>query len=159
VSINQARRLQKTSTLAERKLWSALRSRQVCDLKFRRQEPIGSRIVDFYCAEAKLAIELDGSGHLRHFNETADLDKEMDLYEKGIRVLRFTNDAVLSNLDGVIEEILYAVDPEKIILGNFTETYIALTSILSSRLPSASVPIGSRVALVDERGRSYLKQI
>jgi very-short-patch-repair endonuclease len=83
------------------------------NLKFRRQETIGDRIVDFYCAEAKLAIELDGSGHHRHFSQTADLDKELELYEKGIRVLRFNNLAVTSNLDGVVDEIIYAIDPTK----------------------------------------------
>jgi very-short-patch-repair endonuclease len=111
--IDQARALRKTATLAERRLWSRLRNRQIVNLKFRRQETIADRIVDFYCAEAKLAIELDGSGHLRHFSQPADLDKELELYEKGIRILRFTNDAVLSNLDGVLNEIIYAIRPEK----------------------------------------------
>ena len=92
MSAPRARALRRNSTLPERKLWGRLRNRQVCDLKFRRQETIGERIVDFYCATAKLAIELDGSGHLRQFNQTADLDKELELYEKGIRTLRFSNE-------------------------------------------------------------------
>src|SRR5207248_2295578 len=111
--VAQARVFRKRSTLPERKLWSRLRNRQILSLKFRRQEAIGDRIVDFYCAEAKLAIELDGSGHLRHFNQTADLDKELELYEKGVRILRFSNEAVISNLNGVLDEIIYAIGREK----------------------------------------------
>ena len=105
VKIGQARALRRRATPAERKLWAHLRNRQVLNLKFRRQEPIGDRIVDFYCAEAKLAVELNGSGHQRHFNQTDDLDKELELYEKGVRTLRFDNQYVLSNIGGVINEI------------------------------------------------------
>ena len=85
----------------------------MANLKFRRQHPIGDRIVDFFCTEAQLAIELDGSGHQRHFVESSDLDREIELYEKGVRVLRFRNHAVLSNLEGVVNTIIYAIDPEK----------------------------------------------
>jgi very-short-patch-repair endonuclease len=113
MSTGQARALRRTATLAERRLWSRLRNRQVCGLKFRRQETVGRRIVDFYCAEAKLAVELDGSGHRRHASETADLDKELELHERGIRTLRFANTAVLSNTDGVLNEIIFAIKPEK----------------------------------------------
>jgi len=70
-------------------LWSRLRNRQVANLKF-----AGNihryRTVDFFCAEAKLGIELDGSGHASHREQTSDLDREIELYEKGIRVLRFS---------------------------------------------------------------------
>jgi very-short-patch-repair endonuclease len=82
-------------------------------LKFRRQVPIGDRIVDFFCAEARLAIELDGSGHTRHFTETSDLDRAIELHEKGIRIIRFYNRQIDENLDGVLNAIIYAVDPEK----------------------------------------------
>jgi len=70
-------------------------------------------VADFFCVEAKLAVELDGSGHRHHFGQTADLDREMELHERGIRVLRFINREVLSNLDGVLNAIVYAADPEK----------------------------------------------
>jgi very-short-patch-repair endonuclease len=69
--------------------------------------------VDFFCAEANLAIELDGSGHTRHQGETSDLDKEIELYENGVRVLRFRNSEVMENADGVVNAIIYAVDPER----------------------------------------------
>jgi very-short-patch-repair endonuclease len=113
MTTRQARQSRKRSTLAERLLWKRLRNRRVCDLKFRRQKTIGDRIVDFYCAGAQLAIELDGSGHTRHLNQTADVDKELDLHERGIRTLRFSNDAVISNLDGVVDEIIYSIDPQE----------------------------------------------
>ena len=117
MTVTQARRFRRTETLAEKKLWSRLRNRQLAGLKFRRQEPVGGRVVDFLCVEAKLAIELDGSGHRRHVNQTADLDKEIELYERGIRILRFNNRAIISNIDGVLNEIIYAIDPEKSLWG------------------------------------------
>jgi very-short-patch-repair endonuclease len=113
MSVQQARRLRRKLTDAERKLWSRLRNRQVANLKFRRQHPLGDRIVDFFCGEAKLAIELDGSGHASYRGQTSDLDREIELYEKGIRVLRFQNTDVLNNPDGVLNAIIYAVDPER----------------------------------------------
>jgi very-short-patch-repair endonuclease len=110
----QARYLRKTATPAEKKLWSRLRNRKLIGLKFRRQQVVGDRILDFLCEEAKLGIELDGSGHKRHFTQTADLDKELELYEqKGIRVIRFKNSRVMSNIDGVLDEIIRAIDPDK----------------------------------------------
>jgi very-short-patch-repair endonuclease len=113
VRIRQARRARKDPTEAEKRLWVHLRNRQLAGFKFRRQHPLGDRILDFFCAEAKLAIELDGSGHARHLGQTGDLDRELELYEKGIRVLRFKNTAVISNLEGVLNAIVYAIDPEK----------------------------------------------
>ena len=86
---SKRRRLRKGATDAEKRLWSRLRNRQIGNLKFRRQHPFGNRVVDFFCEEAKLAIELDGSGHLTDRGQTSDLDREIELYEKGIRVLRF----------------------------------------------------------------------
>ena len=113
MSVQQARRLRKGATDAEKRLWSRLRNRQIGNLKFRRQHPFGNRVVDLFCEEAKLAIELDGSGHLTGRGQTSDLDREIELYEKGIRVLRFYNHDIFSNLEGVLEAIIYAVDPER----------------------------------------------
>ena len=113
MSVQRARRLRKGATDAEKRLRSRLRNRQITNLKFRRQHPLGNRIVDFFCEEAKLAIELDGSGHLNGRGQTSDLDREIELYEKGIRVLRFQNTDVFNNLDGVLNAIIYEVDPER----------------------------------------------
>ncbi len=102
------------ATPAEKKLWSRLRNRQLFGLKFRRQQPVGDRIVDFLCEEEKLGIELDGSGHERHFTQTADLDKEVELHEqRGIRVIRFENAAVMSNVDDVLNEIICTIGADK----------------------------------------------
>ena len=112
-AVQQARRLRRIATWHEKKLWLHLRDRKLGELKFRRQVPIGERIVDFFCAEAHLAIELDGSGHTRHFTETDDLDREIELHEKGIRIIRFYNSEIDENLDGVLNAILYAANPER----------------------------------------------
>jgi very-short-patch-repair endonuclease len=111
--VQQARRFRRKATEAEKRLWSHLRNRKLAGFKFRRQHPFADRVLDFFCAEASLAIELDGSGHNRHLTQTSDLDREMDLYEKGIRVLRFRNSNILENLDGVLNKIIYTIDPEK----------------------------------------------
>ena len=113
MNVRQARRLRKRATEAETRLLACLRNRQIANLKFRRQHPLGNRIVDFFCQEAKLGIEQDGSGHSSYRGQTSDLDREIDLYEKGIRVLRFQNTDVFNNLDGVLNAIIYAVDPER----------------------------------------------
>jgi very-short-patch-repair endonuclease len=114
MSIRQACCFRKRPTDAEKRLWSCLRNRKLAGLKFRRQHPLGDRTVDFFCADAKLAIELDGSGHLNESRQGSDLDREIELYEKGIRILRFPNSEILENLDGVVLNlILYAIEAEK----------------------------------------------
>src|SRR5438045_9799173 len=105
--------MHKNSTYSEHRLWSCLRNRKLAGLKFRRQHPLADRTVDFFCAEAKLAIELDGSGHSYDLKRERDLDREIELYEKGIRVLRFRNSELLDNLEGVLNSIIYAIEPEK----------------------------------------------
>jgi very-short-patch-repair endonuclease len=113
MSVKRARHLRKNSTVAEKRLWAHLRNRKAAGLKFRRQQPMGERVLDFYCAEAKLAVELDGSGHSSHSTQYDDLDRELELYERDIRVLRFSNQAVLSDVTAVVDAIIYAADPER----------------------------------------------
>ena len=113
MSVRRARTFRKTPTDAEKRLWSHLRNRELVGFKFRRQHPLGNRILDFYCEEAKLAIELDGSGHSHDLKREDDLDREIELYEKGVRILRFDNSEVFENLDGALNLIIYAIDPEK----------------------------------------------
>jgi very-short-patch-repair endonuclease len=113
MSVRRARTFRKRRTDAEKRLWSCLPDRRLLGFKFRRQHPIGDRDLDLFCAEAKLAIELDGSGHFYDLRRQHDLDREIELYEKGIPVLRFRNSEVLENLDGVLNSIIYAIDPEK----------------------------------------------
>ena len=113
MSVQHARKFRKRATDAEKRLWSALRNRQVAGLKFRRQHTLGSRVIDFYCHEAKLAIELDGSGHAGRLQRERDLDREIELHEQGIRTLRFDNADILTNLDGVLNAIIYSIDPDR----------------------------------------------
>ncbi|MDZ7625563.1 MAG: endonuclease domain-containing protein [Ignavibacteriaceae bacterium] len=98
-----ARELRKNSTIAERRLWQRLRSRNFLNLKFRRQEPIGNYIVDFICYEKKLIVELDGGQH----NEFAekDIPRTEFLEKEGFKVLRFWNTDVINNINGVLTVI------------------------------------------------------
>jgi very-short-patch-repair endonuclease len=100
-----ARALRASGTDAERLLWSHLRRGQMRGLKFRRQQPFGPYVVDFYCHAARLAVELDGSQHIEA--ERARKDRVRDLYmlRRGVLVLRFFNDQVLTSLRRVLEEI------------------------------------------------------
>ena len=102
-SIIKARTLRKHQSDAEKQLWQKLRNRQLFNLKFRRQCPIEPYIADFACLEMKLIIELDGSQH----NQQIDYDQQRTefLQKHGYRVLRYWNNEVLNNLEGVIEHI------------------------------------------------------
>ncbi|HWB20197.1 MAG TPA: endonuclease domain-containing protein [Phycisphaerales bacterium] len=102
------RRLRRESTWPERRLWALLRNRRVSHAKFRRQQLIGQCIVDFYCADAKLVIEVDGESHVGHGRQ--DEQRDAFLRSQGLRVLRVTNDEVLRSPDAVLEAILRAID-------------------------------------------------
>jgi very-short-patch-repair endonuclease len=99
----RARELRKAMTPAEVKLWLALRKRQVNGLKFRRQHPIGSFIVDFYCAEHRLVVEIDGKIH--HHQHQADSDRSSVLADLGYRVIRFSNEMVENDIGSVLSVI------------------------------------------------------
>jgi very-short-patch-repair endonuclease len=90
-------------TEAEQRLWKYLRSRLLEGTKFRRQEPVQNRIADFLCVEAKLIIELDGGQHGEQVEEDAERTRQLEA--AGYTVLRFWNNDVLSNTEGVLEEI------------------------------------------------------
>jgi len=102
------KRMRGALTDAEFRLWRVLSRRQLEGLKFRRQAPIGPYIVDFFCAERRLAVEVDGGQHSRYAKLQADARRDAWLTEHGVRVVRFQNDEVLSNLDGVCSAILTA---------------------------------------------------
>ena len=97
------RALRGRATDAERLLWRLLRSRQFLGLKFRRQHPVGPYIVDFYCAARRLAVELDGGQHFTIEGQTYDQQRTGYLATRGIRVLRFANNELFENTDGVLE--------------------------------------------------------
>ena len=104
--LKNARDLRKSYTDAEQILWSILRNRQVQDFKFRRQHPIEPYIVDFFCDEAKLIIELDGGQHSEDKNIIKDENRTKFLESKGYKVIRFWNNEVLENIEGVYDIIV-----------------------------------------------------
>jgi very-short-patch-repair endonuclease len=102
--LSRVREARRNATPAERTLWGKLRSQQLDGWKFRRQVWIGPFIADFFCAAAKLVVEIDGDEHATR--ETYDNRRTNWLASKGFRVIRFSNSEVMSNLEGVLEQIL-----------------------------------------------------
>jgi len=100
-----ARELRLRTTKVEQKLWSLLRNRQLKGKKFRRQHAIANYIVDFYCNECKLAIELDGNFHTDEVAKDYDKSRTALLAELGITVLRFWNEEVISDPGRVLKRI------------------------------------------------------
>ena len=100
-----ARKLRRSATDAEARLWLALRNRQLGNCKFRRQQPIGPYVVDFICHERRLVIELDGGQHATT-DETA---RTARIVADGYHVVRFWNHDVLHNIDGVLTAIAEAI--------------------------------------------------
>ncbi len=103
----RARGLRSRMTNAERKLWYALRDRRFAGFKFRRQAPIGPFIADFVCFEERLVIEVDGG---QHANSLQDRRRDRWFAANKFRVLRFWNNEVLSNLEGVMTVLAEALD-------------------------------------------------
>lgn len=101
---DRARRLRREQTDAEGKLWYLLRNRRLAGYKFKRQFPIGPFIADFACAELKLIIEADGGQHADR--QSYDERRTRWLESEGWRVLRFWNNEVLENIEGVTETVL-----------------------------------------------------
>ena len=101
----RARNLRSNMTDAEARLWRALRRDQLNGLHFRRQHPIGPFTVDFYCPSLRLAVEVDGGQHAEQVKQ-ADDRRTAWLADKGIVVVRYWNNDVLSNLEGVLSDLL-----------------------------------------------------
>ena len=103
---DQRKALRSNMTPAEATLWRALKGRGAGGLKFRRQQGIGPYVLDFYCAERRLCVELDGSSHEYKY----DYDEQRTAYlsQQGISVIRFTNEQVFTSLEGVVAEIVRA---------------------------------------------------
>ncbi|MCL9803334.1 endonuclease domain-containing protein [Pseudomonas sp. AKS31] len=101
-----ARQLRAKQTDCEHLLWQKLRSRQIANLKFRRQFPCPPYVLDFYCAELKLAIELDGGQHAETQGLIHDQRRTRYLNQKGIEVVRFSNLEVIQQMDDVLEQII-----------------------------------------------------
>ena len=99
------RELRQESTEAEKLLWEELRNRKFNGLKFRRQHPLDKFIVDFYCNEKKLVVELDGSVHDEKINKEYDEARTAMLVGLNIIVLRFKNEEVINDMQGVLKKI------------------------------------------------------
>ncbi len=106
--LNRCRELRRQATDAEALFWSVLRARQLAGFKFRRQHQLGPYILDFFCAEQAVAIELDGDQHALPANVVRDAERSRFLAGRGVTVLRFGNREVLGQLEAVMEH-LYAV--------------------------------------------------
>lgn len=105
-TVRRARELRCDDTDAEARLWNALRGRRLCGWRWRRQAPFGPFYLDFLSVEAKLVIEVDGSQHAD--NAAYDARRTAYLQRAGLRVIRFGNSDVLTNLDGVCRAIIGA---------------------------------------------------
>src|SRR6202035_5749893 len=103
-----ARHLRRNQTHAERTLWFGLRDRRLGGWKFRRQFPIDRFIVDFCCADAHLIVELDGGQHA--VQAEADAQRTKVLETMGYLVLRYWNNDVMANVDGVLEDIVTVLE-------------------------------------------------
>ena len=104
-TLAHARELRREMTPQEAKLWRRLRGKQLYGLKFRRQHPIFRFIVDFFCYEHKLVIEIDGDSHFEPDQQAYDQARTEWLEHRGLRVIRFTNRDVDTNIDGVLRKI------------------------------------------------------
>jgi very-short-patch-repair endonuclease len=104
--VELARELRKQQTSAEGLLWQLLRNRQLLEFKFRRQHQFGDYVADFYCHEAQLVIECDGSVHESNEQWYHDRNRDAYMIAQGLRVLRFTNDRILNDTENVLEEIV-----------------------------------------------------
>ena len=159
-----ARKLRRSSTDVERKLWHRIRDKQVEGFRFRRQRPIGKYIVDFICLNAKLIVELDGGQHA----DAIEYDEKRTAFLEslGYRVLRFWNNEVIENMGGVLERL------REDLLSTHTNPSPALpfagegagrTSVFASGTPNAPSPatrgkVGMGVCEQQERSQDTAKE-
>lgn len=100
-----SQKLRKNQTDAERKIWRCLRKNQIANMKFSRQKPIGKYIVDFYCHQLKLIIELDGDQHFYEKGKERDNVRNAYLKSLGLKIIRVPNNEIFKNLEGVIQNL------------------------------------------------------
>ena len=105
-----SQQLRSRMTDAEKVIWFKTRRKQIKNLQFDRQKPIGSYIVDFFCPKAKLVIEIDGGQHYEAKGERQDKIRDEYLKKLGLKILRFQNTDVLKDIDGVVKVICDAIE-------------------------------------------------
>ena len=108
-----ARNLRKNATIQERRLWNLLKNRQFHNLKFKRQQPIGDYIVDFICKVAKIIIEIDGGQHNEPENIEYDKTRTEYLNTLGYKVIRFWNNEIYENIEGVVLRLKEEINPHQ----------------------------------------------
>jgi len=108
---SKRRILRRKTTEAELIVWRILKNRKICGHKFRRQYSIKGFVLDFYCPEAKLAIEIDGGYHLKNESQEYDREREKFIESLGIRFLRFRNDEICENINNVMTQITNYLSP------------------------------------------------
>jgi very-short-patch-repair endonuclease len=101
----RARQLRRNMTLAEQELWKHIRKNQIGGFRFRRQHPVAQFILDFYCHESTLAIELDGKIHSQPDQRLYDIERDQVIQALGIKVIRFKNEEVFGSLPNVLSRI------------------------------------------------------
>ena len=109
--VDLARQMRRSPTLSESELWTHLRDRRLSGAKFRRQAPLGRYIADFYCANANLVVELEGTIHDEEQQRQYDNIRNQIIQAMGIKVLHFRNKDVIENLEEVLAEIEMALSP------------------------------------------------
>ena len=110
--VRKRQHLRKKMTRAEIFLWSKLKRKQLNGLKFRRQCGINNYTIDFYCPELKLAIELDGDVHGYNSRIVYDKQRQSEIESLGIKVLRYTNNDVIKNINGILQDIVIKTTPQ-----------------------------------------------
>ena len=108
-----ARELRKNMTPQERKLWNIIKNRQFYGYRFRRQFPIGCYIVDFVCREKKIIIEIDGGQHNKPESIDNDKIRTEFLNNLGYKVIRFWNNEIYENIDGVLLKLKKEINPHQ----------------------------------------------
>jgi very-short-patch-repair endonuclease len=124
--LSTAKHFRKNPTYTEQLLWHALRRHKQGGLKFRRQHCIIGFIVDFYCAEHRLIIEIDGDVHEEEHVRQRDAVRQAALERAGFRMMRFTTDQVTINIDGVLSSVLIACGLE-----GLQQTYVEKPSYIT----------------------------
>lgn len=105
ISFAKARNLRQNMTVAEKKLWVYLKNKNFLGFKFRRQHPIHIYIVDFYCHELKLIIEIDGEYHNTETQLQKDSERSDILEFQGLNIIRFSNSEIHNSIDNVLKKI------------------------------------------------------
>ena len=145
--VSLARGLRRAETSAEGFLWSELRNRQMDGWKFKRQVPFGNYILDFFCYDARLAVEVDGATHSEATEIADDVERTAFLEAHGVRLVRCSNTDVFENLDGVLEMIYLQLGQQPAPSPGAAESVFALESPIAA--PAS--PQGERLSARGDR--------